>query len=156
MTLSIPSVSLRCHGSRYLLTTASFFFAVAAARSHAQTPAPPSTPPATAQKSQTAPKPVPISSANLADRAYSDAWPKPSYPASDREPKQFTVEYVYRYVQSDYKPPVTLPVVRHSEAQTDTPEHTLIAAISAVKTLDFDWWLSLWMSNHKPSFVSGL
>jgi hypothetical protein len=145
MTMTLHSVSIRLRRPRYLLTAATCLcFAVSAARGYGQTPAARSTPSPAAQSSQPAPKQVPISSANLADRAYSEAWPRPSFPASDREPKQFTVEYVYRYVQSDYKPPVTLPVVRHSEAQTDTPEHTLIAAISAVKTLDYDWWLSLW------------
>ncbi len=97
-------------------------------------------------------KATPITSANLKDRTYSDSWPKPSFPSSERAGKQFTVEYVYRYVQSDYTPAVVLPQVRHSEAESDTPEHTLIALLSAVKTLDYDWWLSLWDTKSQQLF----
>jgi hypothetical protein len=95
---------------------------------------------------------IPITSANLTDRAYTDTWPKPSFPATDREKKQFTVEFVYRYVQSDYTPAVVVPQIKHAEAQTDTPEHTFVSYISALKTLDYDWWLSLWDTKSQKIF----
>ena len=119
-------------------------------RSPAQTPVP--TPAQTPAPSFTPAYPKGISSNNLIDRAYGPAWPKPSFASSEREKKQFTVEYVYRYVQSDFTPAVEIPTVRHSEAQTDTPEHTLVALISALKTLDYDWWLSLWDTKSQELF----
>jgi hypothetical protein len=94
----------------------------------------------------------PISADNLTDREYSNVWPKPSFPSSDREKKQFTVEYVYRYAQSDYKPAVAIPQITHAQSQTDTPEHTFIAFISALKSLDYDWWLSLWDTRSQQMF----
>jgi len=112
----------------------------------------PATPAAVAQQPVQPPYPKGISSNSLLDRTYGPAWPKPSFPSSDREKKQFTVEYVYRYVQSDYTPAVDIATVTKSQAQTDTPEHTLVALISALKTLDYDWWLSLWDTKSQELF----
>lgn len=94
----------------------------------------------------------PISAENLTEREYSNAWPKPSFPSTEREKKQFTVEYVYRYAQSDYKPAVDVPQITHAQSQTDTPEHTFIAYISALKSGDYDWWLSLWDIRSQQMF----
>ncbi len=151
------TISRFASSSRFL--TARLLFVAAAAvssllpgpRAYGQTPTPqpaPAIDPATGLPKGM----IPITSANLTERAYNDAWPKPSFPATDRQKKQFTVEYVYRYVQSDYTPAVVVPQVRHSEAQADTPEHTFVAFISAVKTLDYDWWLSLWDTKSQQLF----
>jgi hypothetical protein len=94
----------------------------------------------------------PISADNLTERGYTDGWPKPSYPSTDREKKQFTVEYVYRYAQSDYNPPVAVPQITHAQSQTDTPEHTFLAFMSALKSQDYDWWLSLWDTRSQQMF----
>ena len=123
---------------------------------HAQT-APATTAPSRAAASSqvgpaTAAKAGGISSQNLIDRPYSEAWPKPGFPIGDRQQKQFTVEYVYRYLQDDYKPAVTLTQVPRSAAQQDTPEHTLTALITAIQTLDYDWWLSLWDTRSREIF----
>jgi hypothetical protein len=139
---------------------AALCLACATAHSPAQTSTTAQASPASSAPAQTAQapqaaqpaSPKAISSSNLLDRPYGGNWPKPSFPSSDREKKQFTVEYVYRYVESEYTPAVEIPTVLKSQAQTDTPEHTLIALISAMKTLDYDWWLSLWDTKSQELF----
>lgn len=80
----------------------------------------------------------------LSTRPYSPLLPEPSYPSTPRRDEQFTVEYVYRYAESDYTPEVVVKTVPKAAARQDTPEHAFIALISATSALDYDWWLSLW------------
>jgi len=67
-----------------------------------------------------------------------------SYPVSKAQPKQFTVEYVYRYDEMAYTPEVAFTPVERKNAVDDTPEHLFAALVSAMKALDYDWWFSLW------------
>lgn len=100
-----------------------------------------------AATASTTPPPEPakaITSQNLQDRPYSTSWPAPDFPSTSRKAKQFTVEYVYRYAQSDYTPAAKITAVKRAESRNDTPEHLLVACISAQQSLDYDWWLSLW------------
>jgi hypothetical protein len=73
-----------------------------------------------------------------------DPFPEPPFPATVPEKKQFTVEYVYRYNQRLYTPQVPLANVARTAAKETTPEGTATAMISAMQSLDYDWWLSLW------------
>jgi hypothetical protein len=127
-----------------------------AAAIHAQTSAATPAPKQATAPSQAGPsgalKAGGIGAQNLIDRPYSSMWPKPSFPTGDRQQKQFTVEYVYRYLQDDYKPAVTLTHVPRSAAEQDTPEHTLAALITAIQTLDYDWWVSLWDTRSREIF----
>ncbi|HEY4358884.1 MAG TPA: hypothetical protein VGN16_24265 [Acidobacteriaceae bacterium] len=111
----------------------------------AQKPGTPSA--AVPQGSVTAAKP--ITSQNLQDRPYSAGWPAPDFPSSTRKARQFTVEYVYRYAQSDYTPAAKITPVKRGESKNDTPEHLMIASISAEQSLDYDWWFSLWDSRSQ-------
>jgi hypothetical protein len=88
----------------------------------------------------------PITNPPAADKpaAVSPVLTKSSYPIAKAEPKQFTVEYVYRYEEMEYTPEVAFTAVDRKHSAADTPEQLFVALVSSMKTLDYDWWLSLW------------
>lgn len=79
--------------------------------------------------------------------------PEPPFHTAPPEKKQFTVEYVYRYTERLYTPSVPLKNVAQSAATYITPEATVTAMISAMQSLDYDWWLSLWGTQSKNLLV---
>jgi hypothetical protein len=78
-----------------------------------------------------------------------------SLPISKAQPKQFTVEYVYRYQEMTYTPEVPLVAIDRKRASADTPEHLFVALVSSMKTLDYDWWLSLWDAKAQENLKEG-
>lgn len=89
---------------------------------------------------------------NLAERPYNIFMPAPSFPTSPRRDTQFTVEFVYRYAESQYTPPVLIPNIPKEKEALDTPEHAFEAVISAARSLDYAWWLSLWDAKSQVMF----
>ena len=89
---------------------------------------------------------------NLAERPRSIFMPAPSYPTSALKNTQFTVEYVYRYAESHYTPAVPIQNLTRAKAQLDTPEHTFESLISATRSLDYEWFLSLWDAKSQALF----
>lgn len=108
----------------------------------AQAPPPPGQSAPSAAPSNTVQ--VPLSSRQLSQRAYSAALPAPLYPATPRKQGQFTVQYVYNYAQSNYAPPVTLPILSRAAATHDTPEGSLTAFYAAMRSGDYEAWLQCW------------
>ena len=99
----------------------------------------------------------PITSAQAPDKpaAIAPVFGRSSYPISKAEPKQFTVEYVYRYEEMDYTPEVAFTAVDRKHAAADTPEQLFVALVSSMKTLDYDWWLSLWDAKAQAELKDG-
>jgi hypothetical protein len=75
---------------------------------------------------------------HLKDIPYNGALPKPAYPSTDRVQRTFTVEYVYDYAYSEYKPAVSIPIVPAVQVKRDTPEAALIALDSAARTGNYE------------------
>jgi hypothetical protein len=69
---------------------------------------------------------------------------RPAYPAAEPEKKQFVIEYVYHFTETDYSPAVVMQPVTRATAKYDTPEATFSAMIAAMRSGDYDWWLTLW------------
>jgi len=80
---------------------------------------------------------------------------KSSYPIAKAQPKQFTVEYVYRYEEMAYTPEVAFTAIDRKHSATDTPEQLFVSLVSSMKTLDYDWWLSLWDAKAQAALKDG-
>lgn len=80
----------------------------------------------------------------IAQRPYNPIFTPPQFPSSQRQQKQFTVQYVYNYAESTYTPAVPLPSVAKSAAKFDTPENALIALYSTMRNADFSGFLNCW------------
>lgn len=88
----------------------------------------------------------------IADRPYSpELLPKPMYPSSPREQKQFTAQFIYNYAQSNYTPAVVLP--NSINASKNTLETALTAFYSAMQAGDYDAWLLCWDEPSRAAFV---
>jgi hypothetical protein len=75
---------------------------------------------------------------HLKDIPYNGSLPKPIFPSTDRVQRVFTVEYVYDYAYSQYKPEVPLSILSPLQIKRDTPEDALIALLSAMRSGDYD------------------
>ncbi len=87
---------------------------------------------------------TPRVSTDIAKRPYTSALPAPLYPSTPRKQSQFTVQYIYNYAQSSYSPPVVLPLLSRGAGKHDTPESTLAAYYSAMRSGDYEGWLQCW------------
>jgi hypothetical protein len=66
------------------------------------------------------------------------------FPGSPPRNHQVVMEMVYEYTIRDYAPPVRVAVVPRDASSTATPEDAAIAHLSALQSLDYEWWSSLW------------
>ncbi len=81
----------------------------------------------------------------LAAAGSGSAQPMPTnkYPTTAPVVSKVVVEETYYFARRDYQPPV--PVVNIGQtASYDTPEATVIASISAMRTKNFAWFRTLW------------
>ncbi len=75
---------------------------------------------------------------------YAGEWVWPTLDTSEPQTGELTVttRYVYKlYVAEGAQ---ELPVLDRPAATLETPVDALIARMSALRKLDYDWWLSLW------------
>ena len=120
------------------------FLALSSA-AHAQTTVVPETP-ATAGRTT-------LDSAHMVERPYDASLPKPIFPSTPREQKEFTVRYIYDYAMSTYSPPATLPIVSRTQADRSTPEGAIIALVSAMQQGDYDGWLQCWDEESRKTLT---
>lgn len=78
-------------------------------------------------------------------------WPK----IGMTEPKErkFTITKHYWYREQMYDPPVNIEFLQESPAFHSGPEALLISQISAMKALNYDWWLNTWDSVSKLKII---
>lgn len=89
---------------------------------------------------------IAISSILLVSSAVLAQAPPPpvSYPTASPAVQNLVVEEKYYYTVAPYEPAVVVPPVSRTEATYRTPEEATIASISAMRTLDFDWFREVW------------
>ncbi|RXH58432.1 hypothetical protein [Granulicella sibirica] len=90
--------------------------------------------------------------AALTPQPYKGLFTKPSYPTTERKQNQFTVEFVYRFFEQAYSPAVPIHVQPKSASLSDTPEHVLVAQISAATAMDYETWLATWDTKSQQLF----
>lgn len=93
-----------------------------------------------------------LDSQHMAQRPYDASLPKPIFPSTPREQKEFTVRYIYDYAESTYTPPATLPVITPAQFDRSTPEGALIALVSAMQQGNYEAWLQCWDSVSQKTF----
>lgn len=94
-----------------------------------------------------------IDSQHMTERPYNASLPKPIFPSTPREQKEFTVRYIYDYAESTYSPPATLPTITRLQFDRSTPEGALIALVSAMQEGDYDGWLQCWDQESQKAFT---
>lgn len=97
----------------------------------AQTPGAPAQAPAIKAQGKTIPGPVQVK-------------PTPIFPTTPEEQKKFAVEFIINYSRRQYRPTVTIDAVNRGGATYSTPEEAFIAQMSAMRSGDYDWWLTGW------------
>lgn len=69
--------------------------------------------------------------------------PKPIFPTTKAVKKKLVKSYTYSVME--YNPPVKIKVLTNREdASYDTPEQAVIAQLSAMQNLNFEWYFSGW------------
>lgn len=71
-------------------------------------------------------------------------WTDPRYKATEPKDAKFTEIATYHYRESVLQPVVTIAPVSKVSATYDTPEHAMVARLSAMMSLDYDWWFETW------------
>ncbi len=73
------------------------------------------------------------------------------------EQKRFVLTVNYPYRERVYDPPVLVKKLRvKPEGRQMIAENILISHISAMKNLDFDWWLDTWTAAERPAILKQL
>lgn len=70
--------------------------------------------------------------------------PAVTYTTARPSVQKVVVEETYYYTVAPYEPVVVVPAVTRAEATYRTPEEAAIASVSAMRTLDFEWFRELW------------
>ncbi len=70
------------------------------------------------------------------------AWP--DVRTTEAVEKPFTVVQHYHYQEQRYDPPVAVPMLDEPPTSYDGPEEVLSGMLSAIESLDHDWWLATW------------
>lgn len=78
-------------------------------------------------------------------------WPKIT--TTKPEKKEFSSTQHYRYRERMYDPPVKVNLLQEAPQSYSGPEAVLIAQISAMRRLDFDWWFNTWDEVSKKKIV---
>jgi len=79
----------------------------------------------------------------LTGSAHGVQLPKPIFPTTKPVKKKLVESYTYSVM--DYRPPVKIKVLTNREdASYDTPEQAVIAQLSAMQNLNFEWYFSGW------------
>jgi hypothetical protein len=113
---------------------------------HAQTTVVPEQPAAPGQVKS-------FDSQHLTQRPYDASLPKPIFPSTPREQKEFTVRYIYDYAESTYSPPAALPTVTKLQFDRSTPEGAMTAFVSTMQEGDYDGWLQCWDEESRKAFT---
>lgn len=71
-------------------------------------------------------------------------WTTASYKTTEPKDATFTEIATYHYRESVLQPVVTVAPVSKVSATYDTPEHAMVARLSAMMSLDYDWWFETW------------
>lgn len=83
----------------------------------------------------------------------SPSWVWPMYKTGNPVEKQMTVVDVYNYREIMYDPPIVVNLVSKKERHNGTPEEAMISRVSAMMTLDFEWWLETWDSTSRKEIL---
>jgi len=71
-------------------------------------------------------------------------WIDPGYKTADPTENTLTEVVTYRYRESVLDPAVVFSPVAKETASYETPEHAMIARLSAMTQQNYDWWLETW------------
>lgn len=73
-----------------------------------------------------------------------EAGPWPEVRMSAAVEKEFTVVEHYHYRERRYDPPIPVATLAAAPESYLGPEEVLAGMLSAMKKLDYDWWLNTW------------
>ncbi len=78
----------------------------------------------------------------------------PVLATSEPEAKTLVVRNQYRYRERLYDPEVVVVAAKAPLANDGHPETLLVSHVSAMKSLDFDWWLETWDSASRDKILA--
>jgi len=76
--------------------------------------------------------------------AASAAFDWPEFRTTPPEQKRFTLIRHLHYRERRYSPPYRMETMKGPQKMYAGPEAMLVAQLSAMKALDYDWWLDTW------------